>query len=136
MLSKRDMQYFAVATALAKVSTHHKAKLGAAIVSDREVISTATNVAKSHPIQRKYNYFRNMEGDNHQHFLHAEINAIIRVQDKRRLKGASIYVGRVCKDRVFAMARPCPACMKAIVDFGIKNIFYTTELGYAQEVIS
>lgn len=133
MFSKRDIQYFDVATALAKVSTHHKAKLGAVIVQDREVVSTATNVAKSHPMQMKYNKLRNMEGDNHRHFIHAELNAIIKTTDKRKLKGASIYVSRICKSKEFGMARPCAACLQAIIDHGINHIFYTTDLGYAQE---
>lgn len=31
------------------------------------------------------------------------------------------------------MARPCPACMSAIKELGIKNIYYTTDNGYAYE---
>ncbi len=31
------------------------------------------------------------------------------------------------------MARPCPACMAAIKELGIKNIYYTTDNGYAYE---
>ena len=34
------------------------------------------------------------------------------------------------------MARPCPACMAAIKDFGIKNIYYTTDDGMAYENVS
>ena len=31
------------------------------------------------------------------------------------------------------MARPCPSCMAAIKDLGIKNIYYTTNDGYSYE---
>lgn len=136
MLTKRDIQYFDVATTIARVSNHRKARLGAVIVSGRDVIAAAPNVNKSHPMQMRYNSFRNMEGDNHNHHLHAEMATIIRVPDKRKLDGASIYVSRVCKDREYGMARPCPACMQAIIDHGIKRIFYSTEYGFAQEVIN
>ena len=33
------------------------------------------------------------------------------------------------------MARPCPACMQAIKDMGIKHIAYTTDDGSANELI-
>jgi len=31
------------------------------------------------------------------------------------------------------MARPCAGCMAAIRKFGIKNVYYTTDMGYAYE---
>jgi deoxycytidylate deaminase len=135
MFNSRDMDYFEAARALAKVSPHHKAQLGAVIVKDRDLVSAATNVHKSHPMQMRYNVYRNMQGDNHHHHLHAEMHAIIRTQNKKQLRGASIYVSRVCMDRDRGMARPCKACMRAIKDHGIKKIYYTTEDGYGCEVI-
>jgi deoxycytidylate deaminase len=136
MLTTRDMQYFDVATALAKVSPHNKAQLGAVIVKDRVVLSATTNVHKSHPMQMRYNVFRKMQGDNHQHHLHAEMHAIIRTQNKKELRGATIYVSRVCQDREYGMARPCKACERALIDYGIKRIYYTTERGYGCEEIT
>ena len=133
MLTKRDHQYFAVATALAKTSNHFKAKLGAIIVHKNEIISTAVNAAKSHPIQKLYNIHRNIQ-ITHNH-IHAEIHSIIKTTNKQKLKGATIYVSRVKNDQAMGMARPCPACFRAIQDYGIKNIFYTTNNGYAQETI-
>ena len=45
-----------------------------------------------------------------------------------------VYVYRICngKKHGYGNARPCPACMNAIKDMGIKNVYYTDEegLGY------
>ena len=34
-----------------------------------------------------------------------------------------------------AMARPCPACMKALIDLGVRDMFYTAEEGCCYERI-
>ena len=44
-----------------------------------------------------------------------------------------LYIYRKCHDRPFGIARPCPSCMAAIKDFGIRDIYYTTNDGYAYE---
>lgn len=46
-----------------------------------------------------------------------------------------LYVYRQDLKGNLAMCRPCCACMKAIKDLGIKNIYYTTNDGYIHEVI-
>ena len=33
------------------------------------------------------------------------------------------------------MSRPCPSCMAAIKDLGIRNIYYTTDDGFSHEII-
>ena len=33
------------------------------------------------------------------------------------------------------MSRPCPSCLVAIKDMGIKHIYYTTDDGFAYEQI-
>lgn len=134
MFTKRDMQYFDVAVALAKTSPHFKNKLGAIIVLKNEVLSSATNLSKSHPMQKQYNFHRKIDII-HDH-LHAEIHSIVKSPDKRKLRGATIYVSRVRNDQKLGMARPCPACFNALKDFGIKEIFYTTDTGFAQEIMS
>ena len=46
-----------------------------------------------------------------------------------------VYVYRETKSGDLAMARPCPSCLAAIKELGIKYIHYTTESGYATEKI-
>lgn len=56
-------------------------------------------------------------------FLHAEVLALLRTGTKR---AHSIYIARVCWDGSVAMAKPCPACQKAIEAFQIKEVHFTT----------
>lgn len=42
---------------------------------------------------------------------------------------------KVVDGGVFKLARPCPSCMAAIRDIGIKHVYYTTDDGYAYEKI-
>lgn len=44
-----------------------------------------------------------------------------------------LYIFRNRKCCTFGMARPCPSCMAAIKDLGIRHIYYTTNDGYAYE---
>ena len=39
-------------------------------------------------------------------------------------------------DTDFRISRPCPSCMAAIKDLGIKDIYYTTNDGFAHEKIN
>lgn len=39
------------------------------------------------------------------------------------------------KNQPYGMSRPCPSCMAAIKDLGIRNIYYTTNDGYIYERI-
>lgn len=39
------------------------------------------------------------------------------------------------KDGMSGMARPCPRCMRLIKSLGIKRINYSTQGGFAEEII-
>ena len=69
--------------------------------------------------------------------LHAEINCLnsIRNMDINFSK-VKLYIYRIRKDRPFGLSRPCPSCMAAIKDIGIKDIFYTTNDGFVHEKIN
>ena len=47
-----------------------------------------------------------------------------------------IFVYREMLDGSIGMARPCESCMAYIKDMGIKNIYYTTNDGFAHEVLT
>lgn len=59
--------------------------------------------------------------------IHAEIDAILRIRRKVDLRGATIYVVRLKKNGETGVATPCKMCSRAIVDHGIKRIFYTVD---------
>jgi deoxycytidylate deaminase len=78
------------------------------------------NYTKSHPLQARYS---KMVGEEKKIYLHAEIAAIIRCRNLERAH--KIFVARAGKDGGYAMAKPCPACMTAIKESGIKIIEHT-----------
>jgi deoxycytidylate deaminase len=128
---KKHMRFFKVAEAIANTSTYPRVHIGAAIVKRGNVISTGVNMVKSHPFQKKYNELRNFNVEIH-HNLHAEMAALLRAGDEN-LKGAVVYVYRNDKGNRTAMCRPCPACQAALYDRGVREVRYTTEIGFAHE---
>ena len=96
------------------VSKHseHKYKLGAVIVTNGHPLSVGFNKAKSHPSAPRFG-------------LHAEVVAI-RNSGRKDLRGSSIFVYRKRGDGKVGMARPCEHCMKELISFGIKWVFYST----------
>lgn len=134
MLTKKQIKHFEVAKAVS-ATAEFRAKIGAAIVIDGQVVSVGTNIRKSHPLQQKYDRFRATTPQNIPHYLHAEIAAIVRAKDYD-LSKAEIFIYRMTGEGKLGMSRPCPACMKAIKDFGIKTVAYTTNLGYAIETLT
>lgn len=136
MFTPRDIKFFQVAKSLAATSTHHKASIGAVIVAGRNVIAVGVNGKKSHPLQRKYNSykFKFDRTDQSRHLLHAEIEALVRAKSQMTsLSGASIYVYRLMKNGTTGMARPCIGCLRALRDFKIRDVYYTTNEGLAYE---
>jgi len=69
--------------------------------------------------------------------LHAEVNAIVRasrVLDEDEFRHSSIYVVRVKKDGtrgkwVYGLAKPCEGCLRCIMSFGIRELWYSTNDG-------
>lgn len=94
----------------------------AAAVLDKSgnVLSVATNsYRKTHPKQA---YYANKFGEKDKHFLHAEISALV----KAKGDPYKIVVARIGKGGALRCAMPCPICMMAIKDSGIKLIEFTT----------
>ena len=49
---------------------------------------------------------------------------------------SKLYIYRKRNDKPYGMSRPCPSCMAAIKDLGIKHIYYTTNEGFAYECVT
>lgn len=133
MLCSNDYRYFMKARKVASVSDYPKIHVGCIAVYQGQVLALGCNSNKTHPVQKFYNRFRE-DSSALLPKLHAEINCI------NQLKGLNInfskvklYIYRIGNDRDFRMARPCPSCMAAIKDFGIRDIYYTTNDGYVYE---
>ena len=64
---------------------------------------------------------------------HAEIDAISKVKDKKRLKKAILYSIRFSTDQngneILSNAMPCSSCKNVAMQYGIKNIVYSDKYG-------
>jgi len=114
-----------VAIASEKVANY---RLAAIIVYKNRIVSYGVPSYKTSPFQKKY------AADEHKIHLHAEISAIknaMRHLSLSQLKKSSLYVCRV-KDTGWGMAKPCSGCQRAILEFGIKKVIYSSEEGLAR----
>lgn len=139
MLSNVDNKYFLRAREVALNSDYHKIHVGCVAVYHGQVIAVGCNANKTHPTQKYYNRFRRIDGVVTKPLLpklHAEIDCInqLRHQEVNFAK-VKLYVYRVRSDQEYGNARPCSSCMAAIQDIGIRDIYYTTDMGFAQERI-
>lgn len=94
-----------------------------AVIYDRRgrVLSIGQNsYVKTHPLQAKH---ASKAGEPYKKFLHAEIHAITRCKDLT--KAHKIFITRYNKHGQPSMAKPCPVCMSAIKESGIKIIEHT-----------
>ncbi len=106
-----------------------RSKICAIIAKRKKVLAYGFNQSKSHTFQAKY--ARRYQAIH----PHAEIDAIknaLKRLSKEDLVGADLYVARAKRNKantefIHANAKPCSGCQKAIVEFGIKNVFYTQD---------
>ena len=130
--------FFDMARSVAMQSNSYKCHLGCVAIYRGKVIVSGYNSEKTHPMQMKYNKYRKNKifKDGFLPTLHSEMKMLIELKKYDiNFKKVKVFVYRIRKDQDFGMARPCPACMKAIKDFGIKKIYYTTNDGFACEYI-
>lgn len=129
-MAERTEEIFKLLEKLALTTDHPTAKLAACITYKRKFISFGVNRMKSHPFQMKYS--RNDSSI----FIHAEIAVIknaLRELSLDELRKSTLYVCRVrhpsAQDHsyVSGLARPCQGCMRAIVEFGIPRVIFTTD---------
>ena len=125
---------FELARQVAMQSDFTRIHVGCVITYKDKPIATGYNTNKTHPLQNTYNVYRGSRQENEfKAKCHAEISALTKLKKDYNKKKLCIYVYRITKKGKFGMARPCPSCMQAIKDFGIKKICYTTNDGYAEE---
>ena len=106
-------------------------RLAAGIIYKNMLISVGVNSYKTDPFQAKYS--KNEKAIH----LHAEIAAIknaLRQLSVDDIQKTSLLVVRVKRENNKepyspAMAKPCSGCRRCIVEFGIKNVYYTGEKG-------
>lgn len=132
------IKYFKYAKNMAKMSEFNKFKVGCIIVYKNKIIGQGYNSDKTHPLQQLYNQLRFEDDGVSPHKLHAEMHALIPIRNLDiDWNKVSVYIYRIKKSNKngFGMARPCLSCMGLIKELGIKEINYTTEDGFANEII-
>lgn len=140
MIFKKYIRFFNKARLASEQSDYPRVHIGCIAVYHGRVIGTGCNGSKAHPIQKKYNIHRisnsNVEFDSLPAKIHAEIACIKSINvsdDDIDWTKVSLYIYRKCISREHGIARPCPACMHAIKEKGIRDIYYTTNDGFAYE---
>lgn len=133
MLRNIDYRYFNKAQQIATFSDYYKTHVGCIAVYHGQVIGLGCNCNKTHPMQKYYNRYRH-NSDSLLPKLHAEINCVNQIKNLDiNFSNVKLYIYRIRKDQPYGMARPCPSCMAAIKDLGIREIYYTTNDGYSYE---
>ena len=133
MLRSTDYKYFLKARQVATISDYYKTHIGCVAVYQGQVIGLGCNTNKTHPVQKFYNRYRE-PSDTMLPKLHAEISRINQIKHLNiNFSKVKLYIYRIRKDQPYGMARPCPSCMAAIRDLGIRDIYYTTNEGYSYE---
>jgi tRNA(Arg) A34 adenosine deaminase TadA len=95
------------------MESNERTKHGCVIVKSGAVQSKGTNTYRNQP-----GIIEEIEALS----VHAEINAIRRGSN---LRGAVAYIARVNNSGEKRQSRPCPDCLKALKDAGVKRIVYT-----------
>jgi len=113
---RRAELYFRHARMQAEKS-YFRIRMGAVVVLRRKIIAGGCNVLKSHPMVHKPgNFFR---------CIHAEVAACL--NGPRDLSGCDVYVARILKNGIFAMAKPCEACDELLIRFRVRRVYYTVD---------
>ena len=133
MLRDIDYRFFQKARQIADISDYNKIHIGCVAVYQGQIIGLGCNTNKTHPVQKFYNRYRK-PSDAMLPKLHAEISCINQIKNLNiNFSKVKLYIYRIRKDQPFGLTRPCPSCMAAIKDLGIRDIYYTTNDGYSYE---
>ena len=120
-MTKKEIKFFEVAKAVAKTSEYPRIKIGCCIVKKNRILAVGVNLVKSHPMQKIFNKYRDIDPNRIYNNIHAELDAMLKVANKKDLEGADIYLYR---EDVFGqrkMSKPCPACSQILKMYKIKN---------------
>lgn len=135
MLNKSKIyRYLNLAKSAALLSDNKKTRVGCIIVYKKQVIGTGWNLEnKTHPLQKAVNKYRgyDIEQNNAKHSQHAECHALTRISDLDiDWSKVVIFVYRLKRDGSRGLAKPCIGCETMLRTKGIKQVYYSTEIGW------
>ena len=112
-----DEYFMGIAVLAAKRSKDPNTQVGACIVTqDNVIISTGYNGMPNGCSDDEFPWDREGEETKYPYVVHAELNAILNANG-RDLRGSKVYVALF----------PCNECAKAIIQSGIKEIYYLSD---------
>ena len=137
MITSKDIKYFRAAENVSTLSDFHSVHIGSVLVYKHRIISDGYNTNKESVLQKYYDKYRNLYGDNIQHKIHSESMCIQRIKDCKDVdwNKVSIYIFRQHKNGIRALAKPCASCKQLLIDMGIKDIYFTGENSFCEEKI-
>jgi tRNA(Arg) A34 adenosine deaminase TadA len=100
----------------------------AAIVYKNKIIAIGRNLNKTHPLAE---LFSRRPGAI---YLHAEIDAIRRIPNSIPLKECSLVVIRTDRRNQLMYSKPCEGCLRAIKQYELEKVFYSTSEGGLDEL--
>lgn len=133
------MNYFDKAKNVSYLSDFKQTHIGCIAIYKKQIIGVGYNTNKTHPLQMKYNKYRNLEwnGIQPKAKLHAEMMCLLCIKDLNvDFSKVKLYIYREDKNSHLALSKPCNACMRAIKDLGIKEINYTNYNGYVKVALN
>lgn len=144
-MTKKNMYWFSKARDASLNSTYPKVHIGVVFVyNNKRIIATGTNSYKTHTLQRRFDAFRDIQlcdgSCSKIHSMHAEIDGLRKIIrqikageiDARRI---SVYVYREKKDGNLGKSKPCKACTAALIDAGIRDVYYTEDDGFCHKYL-
>lgn len=143
-MNNRDYRYFEMARQEASKSDFIRFRMGCVIVYKSRVIGHGSNSDKTDPLQYHYNKerkFNKISNKPIKHSIHAELAALksipYPIQESIDWSKVKVYIYRIAPGKKLhqGCARPCPGCLKALRDYGINKIYYSTDDGYCFERI-
>jgi deoxycytidylate deaminase len=118
-----ELMHLALRIALKSIS---KYRLGAVIAKRKKILQVGFNqMGKTHPQMQKY-----VKGD-WTPGLHAEVDCCLGLPAEDLL-GADVYVGRIMKNGLPSLARPCEVCQRFLKNVGVRVVYYSTREGWGK----
>lgn len=110
-MRNRGLKHAIRAAGLSDFKQH---KVGAALFYKNKLLNIGWNRKKSHPLSTT------------EHSQHAEFSVLIGVESAIR---CTLYIARLTRTGKLGIARPCEICQGLISSKGIRQVFYTNNLG-------
>ena len=106
-----NAMFMEIAKVVSKRSKDPHTQVGAVIVKDNHILGIGYNAEP-----KNFNYeFDWNTSEKYDYVIHAEMNAI---------SNATTFVADIRGSDIYVTLSPCPECMKLLIQYEIKNVYY------------